>query len=197
MSFSQEELDTHHRAATLLQSMLADPRTAEKAEELVMQINPTAKFPMRERREALTAPIMGELEKKQKALDALEARLTARDERDAAEAAKRQEDSLLSRIDTVKRQRGFSDEMMDRVMQRMRDNNNPDVEAAAAFVSESIPKQAPATGYDFLPQQVDAFGSGSGTDQWKALHANPDGWLTSELRSIAKDPEFARLGQGQ
>ena len=81
-------------------------------------------------------------------------------------------------------------------IQRMRDNNNPEVEAAAAYVADSMPKPGPATGYDYLGGNVDVFGSQSETDQWKGLTANPDRWLTNELRTIARDPEFARMGQG-
>lgn len=195
ISIPRERHELFARSAALLDNMLTDPRTADQAESLVQLVNPQAKFPMRERREAIAAPFMGELEKERKAREALEAKIAAREEREAAEAQAKHEAALLERMEKVKAKRGFSDEMMQRVMDRMRDNNSPDVEGAAAFVAESVPKPAPATGHDFLPTTVDPYGATSGDEKWKALHANSDQWLTNELRAISRDPEFAKLGQ--
>ena len=158
------------------------------------QINPQAKFPMRDAREAVLQPLRGELEAERQARQALEARLTAREEREAAAERQRQEDDMMSRLTGIKTKRGFSDDMMQRVIDRMRENNNPDVDAAAALVAESVPKPPPVAGNDFLPQSVDPYGVSSGDEKWAALHKNSDQWLTSELRAIARDPEFARLG---
>ena len=188
--------DIEKRGAYLLNQLLGDPRTAEEAEKLVAKINPNAQFPMRDRREALIAPVMTELEKERARVAALEAKWAARETADAEAAQRRAEDELLARVENVKAKRGFSDEMMTKVMDRMRANNNPDVDAAAAWVAESVPKAGPATGHDFLPTTVDPFGTTSGEEKWQSLHKDPDRWLTSELRSIAKDPEFARLGGG-
>jgi hypothetical protein len=85
---------------------------------------------------------------------------------------------------------------MDRVMSRMREKNNPDVEAAAAWVVESAPKPPPATGYDYLPSTVDPYGTASGDKAWEGLHKDPQQWMTAELRAIVRDPEFARMGGG-
>ena len=73
-------------------------------------------------------------------------------------------------------------------------DHNGVVEAAAAWVAESVPKPAPAAGYDYLPSTVDPFGTASKDETWAALHKSPDQWLTAELRSIVRDPEFTRLG---
>ena len=197
MSGTQYSPDIVQRGAALLERMLGDPRTAADAERLVQTINPEAQFPLRDQREALMAPVRGELERERKAREVLEARLAEREAREAAEAQSRQEAAMMDRIQSVKTKRGLSDEAMERVYARMREQNSPDVEAAAAYVADSLPKPGPQTGaYDrFLPQTVDPFGSTSGDEQWAALHKNPDGWLTDKLRSIAHDPEFARLGQ--
>lgn len=188
--------DSVRNAAALLERMLVDPRTAPDAERLVSQLNPQAQFPNRQQREAVLAPVMSELEKERARVGALEAKWAAREEAEAAREAKRAEDALVSRMESVKRQRGLSDEAMDRVMQRMRENNNPDVEAAAAWVAESAPKPPPVSGYDYLPATVDPYGTASGDKAWEALHKDPQQWLTAELRSIVRDPEFTRLGSG-
>lgn len=184
------------KSAELLSKMLGDPRTAARAEELVSQINPDAKFPQRDMRNAILQPVEARLEAEQTARKALEDRLNARDAADAEARTARDQDAMMTRISAVKAKRGFSDDAMEQVIQRMRDNNNPDVEAAAAWVADTLPKPGPATGHDYLGGSVDVFGSQSETEQWKGLTANPDKWLTNELRTIARDPDFARMGQG-
>jgi hypothetical protein len=186
--------DLHRRSAALLEQMLGDPRTAERAEDLVKTLNPTAVFPLRERREALMAPLMTELEKERARVAALEEKWKAREEAEAAREAKQAEAALLARMENVKKQRGLSDDMMERVMQRMRDNNNPDVESAAAFVADSLPKPPPAAGYDYMPDTLDPYGTHSGDEKWAALRKDPKDWQTNEVKSILRDPEFLRLG---
>lgn len=195
-----EQHDLHLRSAQLLTQLLADPRTAEQAEQLVQTINPDAKFPARERREAITKPVLDRIEAEAAArkaqAQALEDKLAAIEAEKAQAAQQAREQELLDRLNAVKAKRGFSDEMMEKVISRMREQNNPDVDAAAAFVAESIPKAPPASPYaDILPTTVDPYGANSGDEKWAALHKDPNRWLTDELRSIATDPQFARLGQ--
>lgn len=190
----KDQFSLHQRSAQLLNDLLTDPRTAEQAEQLVAQVNPEAKFPFKERREAMYKPVWDELEKERAARQALEAKIAAREAAEAEAAQRQQTDAMVTRLNRIKEKRGFSDEAMEQVMARMRDQNNPDVEAAAAFVAESMPKPPPASGHDFLPTNVDVYGTSSGDAAWESLHKNPDQWLTNELRSIARDPEFARLG---
>ena len=187
--------DVIQRGAHLLDRMLGDPRTAAQAEKLVEIINPNSD--LTQRREAVLAPVRAELEQERKAREALEARLAERETREAAAEQARQEAEMLRRVESVKKTRGLSDEAMERVFARMRDQNNPDVESAAAFVADSIPKAAPQVGiYDnLLPQTVDPYGTASGDEAWASLHKDPNAWMTEKLRSIARDPEFARLGQ--
>jgi len=202
MSGNQEEFiqvprsqyDLHANAATLLNKLLTNPKVAPKAEELIAQVNPNATFPGREIREAYLEPVNARFEQEKAAREALQKRL---DDREAAEAAARQkaqEDAMMDRLNALKTKRGFSDELVTKVMERMRDQNNPDVDAAAALVAESIPKPSAASGLDYLGGNVDVYGSASGDSAWEGLHKDPTNWLTQELRNIAHDPEFARLG---
>lgn len=196
VSVSRGQYDLASRSAELLSKMLGDPRTAAQAEELVSRINPAATFPQRDMRNAILQPVEARLAAERTAREALEAKWNAREAKEAEAATLADQNAMMSRINAVKAKRGFSDEAMEQVIQRMRDNNNPDVEAAAAYVADSLPKPGPATGHDYLGGSVDVFGSQSETDQWKGLTANPDKWLTNELRTIARDPDFARMGQG-
>lgn len=189
--------DLHARTAALLDRLLGDPRTAEEAERLIATVNPDAKFPHREQREALLAPALKRLDEESKKRQALEEKWADREKTEREAAEKQQENALAARLDAVRDRRGFSEEAMQKLMQRMRDQNNPDVDAAAAWVAEQSPRPGPQVGQnDFLPRSVDVYGANSGDKAWEGLHKNPDGWLTQELRNIAVDPEFAKLGQG-
>lgn len=192
--------DLANKSVTLLNRLLADPSTAVEAEKLIEKINPSADFPMRRAREAVLAPVMSELEKERARVAALEEKWASREKADAEATQRRAEDEMLSRIEKVKARRGFSDDMMATVLQRMRDQNNPDVEAAAAWVAESVPKKAPAAGHDFLPSNVDPLGLSTHTDFYEGLmDTGPQGadrWLDKTLRGIVRDPEFARMGGG-
>lgn len=196
------------KSTALLDKMLGHPVHAPAAEAIIKDLNPAAVFPGREAREAIVNPLMGAVEKKAAELQAkLDEETAARvavqtrlDERDAREAEAKQradEDALTNRIKSIQTKRGFSDETMQKVLERMREQNSPDVDAAAAFVAESIPKPLPSTGHDYLPSVVDVYGSSENpeTTAWKNLHENPQKWQTDELRSIVRDPEFLRLGQ--
>lgn len=202
MSGNQEEFiqvprsqhDLHLKSASILSQMLGDPRTAAEAEKIVATINPHAQFPERARREAAMAPMNAALDAERAARTALEERIAAREAKDAAAEQRSQEAELTNRLDSVRNRRGFSEETMNKVIQRMRDQNNPDVDAAAAWVAESVPKPGPASGNDFLPSNIDVYGSQGTDEKWKSLHESPDRWLTKELRDISRDPEFARLG---
>jgi DNA anti-recombination protein RmuC len=207
VTINRRDAELWQKSTALLDKMLGDPTTAPAAEDLIKKLNPQAVFPGRASREALLAPMLGEVEKvrtENKAeieaanarATALQERLDARDAREAEAAQKAQEASLTAQLQSIQSRRGFSEETMQKVLDRMREQNNPDVDAAAAWVAESIPKPLPATGHDYLPSTVDVYGSASdptGT-MWETLHQNPSKWQTDQLRAIVKDPEFLRLG---
>jgi hypothetical protein len=188
------DYDLALRAHNLLNNLLTRPDTAPSVEDAIAKVNPNAKFPAREVRETQFAPIMSEIEKERAERLALQKRLDDRDVEEKTAREKAAEDTLLARMSSIKSKRGFSDEMMDKVVARMREQNNPDIDAAAAWVSESLPKASPVVGHDYLPSTVDAFGTASKDKAWEGLHANPDKWQTDELRAIVRDPEFLALG---
>lgn len=200
MSDSRTPSEIAQQSAHLLNQLLGDPRTAPDAERLIQTLNPKAEFPFRQQREAVLAPVMGELEKERARVAALEEKWAAREAAETARETKRQEDEIIARMEQVKAKRGLSDDAMQRVMDRMRANNNPDVEAAAAWVAESAPKPPPAAGYDYLPSTIDPLGLSANQDFYEGLmdtgERGADRWLDKTLRNMVRDPEFARLGSG-
>lgn len=207
VTVSRRDLELWQKSTALLDKMLGHPVHAPMAETIIKDLNPDAVFPGRAAREAIVNPLMSAVDKRAEELNAkLEAEAAARgelqakwDARETAEAEakqKAQETALTNRLTEIQSRRGFSDETMQKVLERMRENNNPDVDAAAAWVAESIPKPLPTSGHDYLPSTVDVYGSSEdpATTAWKGLHENAQKWQTDELRAIVKDPEFLRLG---
>lgn len=207
VTVSRRDLELWQKSTALLDKMLGHPVHAPMAETIIKDLNPEAVFPGRAAREAIVNPLMSAVDKRAEELNAkLEAEAAARgelqakwDARETAEAEARQkasETALTNRLTEIQSKRGFSDETMQKVLERMRENNNPDVDSAAAWVAESIPKPLPTSGHDYLPSTVDVYGSTEdpATTAWKGLHENAQKWQTDELRAIVKDPEFLRLG---
>jgi hypothetical protein len=178
------------RAHNLLNNLLTNPGTAPSVEDAIAKVNPNAKFPGREAREAQYAPVRSEIETERAERLALQKRLDDRDAKEAADREKNAEDTLLARMSSIKSKRGFSDEMMDKVVSRMREQNNPDIDAAAAWVSESLPKPGPVVGHDFLPSTVETYGSETSDKKWEGLEKNPQQWMDNDIRKIVRDPRF-------
>jgi hypothetical protein len=204
---SRENAELWQRSAALLDRMLGDPSVAPAAEDLIKKVNPNAVFPNRVSRESLLAPANEAIERHrtetaaqiaaaEARAQALEDKIAAREAKEADLATQAETAALERRINDVRSKRGFSEEKMQEVLARMREQNNPDVDAAAAWVSESIPKPLPASGHDYLPSQVDVYGGITDAENkaWDGLRTDPQRWQTQELRNIVKDPEFLRLG---
>lgn len=204
----KDQWELMQRSTALLDQMLGDPTHAPIVEPVVKALNPNAVFPGAKAREAVMAPVKAEIERvraESKAeIDAALAlaktaqeRLDAREAKEAAAAQAQSDAQMLAQLNAIRSKRGFSEEKMQEVLARMKEQNNPDADAAAAWVAESIPKPLPAAGHDYLPSTVDVYGSSQdpATTAWKGLHENPTAWQTNELRSIVKDPDFLRLGQ--
>jgi hypothetical protein len=78
---------------------------------------------------------------------------------------------------------------MEKVFSRMKEKNNPDVEAAAAWVTDHEPKQSPLTNSSYSPAGMDVFGSSSGDKEFEEInkHAFDGKWFDKEVRSINED----------
>lgn len=119
-------------------------------------------------------------------IEAFEKSQKERDEKDANAKAER---DFLVDVEGTKKKYQLTTEGMEKVFARMKEKNNPDVEAAAAWVTDHEPKQSPLTNSSYSPQSMDVFGSSSGADEFKEINAHAfDGkWFDKEVRSINED----------
>lgn len=100
----------------------------------------------------------------------------------------KEEASFASKLDTVRRTKNLTDEGMKRVIDRMKEHNNPDVEAAAAWVLSQEAKHPTKTAYS--PQTMDLYGSNSGDKKWEELNRNPMAFFDREVAEIMNDPQY-------
>lgn len=163
--------------------------TKERAKELF----PNAVIPevdaIRTARKSETE-IISRVEAKEKALEdrisAFEKSQKERDEKDLNAKAERE---FAADVEGTKKKYQLTAEGMEKVFARMKEKNNPDVEAAAAWVTDHEPKQSPITNSSYSPQNMDVFGASSGKDEFKEIndHAFDGKWFDKEVRKINED----------
>lgn len=119
-----------------------------------------------------------------------------REERDAERKAakdKQDEDDLRGTLDSVRKEYGFDEEKMSKVMSRMKEKNNMDAEAAAAWVASKEPKPKLSTAsHNFGPSSFDgkkAFaGEGEAADkEWKMLMDDAARGTSNHLNMVADE----------
>lgn len=134
--------------------------------------------------------ILTKVEEKEKALSArIEAFEKSQRERDEKDSNLKAEREFAADVDATKRKYQLTAEGMEKVFSRMKEKNNPDVEAAAAWVTDHEPKQSPITNSSYSPQGIDLFGSSSGDKEFEEInkHAFDGKWFDKEVRKINED----------
>lgn len=126
---------------------------------------------------------------KTETLSRIEAFEKAQKERDEKDANAKAEREFAADIENTKKKYQLTSEGMEKVFARMKEKNNPDVEAAAAWVTDHEPKQSPLTNSSYSPQGLDVFGSSSGSDDFKEINetAFTGQWFDKEVRRINED----------
>ena len=161
----------------------------ERAKELLPNSNIPEVDAMRTARKTETE-ILTKVEAKEKALeDRISAFEKAQKERDEKDLSAKAEREFAADVEGTKKKYQLTAEGMEKVFARMKEKNNPDVEAAAAWVTDHEPKQSPLTSSNYSPQNLDVFGSSSGRDEFKEIneHAFDGKWFDKEVRKINED----------
>ena len=101
--------------------------------------------------------------------------------------------SLRSDLGAAQKKFGLDDEGLNKVIQRMKDKNNPDVEAAAAWVASQVPKPQPVADHGIQSVSADLFGTTKKEDAYAELHTGgdpfkPGGWFDQQAIKILNEP---------
>jgi len=112
-----------------------------------------------------------------------------------------EEKALSKQLSAIQKEHGFSDEGMQKVIARMQEKKNPDVEAAAAWVKSKEPKpQLSTNSNNYSPSKFNgASMTGGGEDgekAWKTLMKdaknNTDDYFSSVVNDVINNPENSR-----
>lgn len=186
------------RDANLAHALWNDPQHGMKIKEIAKEKWPDSNIPeldaIKEVRKTET-DLVAKIEAKEKALEdkisAWEKKQADKEEKENYFKAERE---FAIQVDDTKKKYQLTAEGMEKVFQRMKEKNNPDVEAAAAWVTDheqaAAPINQPSAQGNFNP-----YGANGVDKDWELLNKNPwDGkFAEQEINRITRD--FAN-GQG-
>lgn len=186
------ELELLNRSHKLLDSLWNDPKLGFTVKKMV-ESKTGVKSPELAMIETITAG-------RDEALSQINKRLDAQDKARADEAAAvkaaeqaRAEADLLTRVSKAKKDYSFTDEGMERVFTRMREQNSADVEGAAAYIASQLPKAKPVnTGSPYAPQAMNMFGVQKQDENWAELNRDPVNWFDTKVGEILAEFENAQ-----
>jgi hypothetical protein len=152
----------------------------------VKELVPDARIPELDMIDTTVKPFEEKLAKQAKDNEALTARL------DAIEKSKKdgdEESALVKSLDSARKKFHLTDEGFDKAITRMKEMNNPDAEAAAAWVASQEKKAKPVGSSSFAPSALNLFGSNKVDDTLADLHRDPIAWQDATIQTMLD--EFA------
>lgn len=184
VEISKEQLETYQRGATLLEKLWGKMEVKRWAKEAM----PDLKIPEIDLVEQATGPINEKLsayeERAKKLEETIEADRKAREE-------EKQTLSITQQLEKVRKDYSLTDEGLQKVVDRMKEKGNPDVEAAAAYIVSKQPKPEPVAPSGLAPEGFNIFGTQERDDTWEKLHQNPMRWFDNEVAKILAEPDQA------
>lgn len=199
VEIGREELALLKQTANVANTLWNDSKYGMVMKEAVKEKFPTATIPevdvirtarVAEQKAAEIAE--GAVKKIDERISAFEKTWNARDE--SAKAAK-EEAEFSQEVEATKRKYNLTSEGMQKVFDRMKERNNPDVESAAAWVTDHESKPSPVPGNNYTPQSLNLYGSADGDKEWAELNANPLKYGDKVLSEMAND--FANGNYGK
>lgn len=190
----QDQLATLTKANNLFNELLDSQKTGLSVKKMIKEMHPEAKIRDLDLIESVTAPYDARLAEQQARMDALQKVID--DDRQARENDKA-ETHMRGSLDRIRKEYGFTDDGMTKVIELAKERNLAhDLEAAAALVKQAMPKAAPTSARSsLLPQRLDIYGMQTPGDvmdaKWKQLHTQP--WAFLEDECIAVIDEFNAL----
>lgn len=199
VEISQSRLALLEGVAKIKEELWNDSKFGPTIKEMVKQKFPNANIPevdmARASRNAETT-ILAKVEEKEKALESrIEAFEKAQKERDEKDSNAKEEMAFTREVESVKKKYQLSSEGMEKVFSRMKEKNNPDVESAAAWVTDHEVKEAPPAASPYSPQSLDLYGSKSGDKAWEELNRDPLAYGDAEIARMANDFSNGNFGK--
>lgn len=190
---SKAMLERLQGTAKLTNEIWNDPVHGNTVKEIVKAKYPNANIPEVDTLNTVRkaeADILAKVEAtKTETLSRIEAFEKAQKDRDEKESNSKAEREFASEIEVAKKKYQLTDEGMEKVIARMKAKNNPDVEAAAAWVTDNEPSKAPISSSGYVDPSFNPFGSKGEDKAWETLNRNPwDGkFAEQEIAKITSD----------
>jgi hypothetical protein len=182
-----EITDTQQRALELYQELWNSPdvETRNRVREHVKKKYPEVRLPVDD-----IEPLLAPLREENKALIDRFAKLEADNvERDKKAAETDAFSKMQGGVEGAVREYGLTDEGRAKMLDRMKETGNyGDPEAAAAWVASKTPP-APPPNPAWAPQSMNLFGSAEKSEDFAALHKNPEKYLDDQLLAFTRNPD--------
>lgn len=195
----KSRLDLLERVGALANDLWNDEKVGMTLKERVKEKNPSANIPevvVAQSTRRAEQELLARVEAKEKAVEdriaAFEKAQKERDEKDVEATASR---VFESEVEAGKKKYHLTSEGVEKVFARMKEKNNPDFEAAAAWVTDHEVKATPITSSNYSPQNMDLYGSGSGDEEWASLNKDPLKYGDRVLAEMASDFANGNFGR--
>lgn len=195
----RSRLELLEGVAKLNNSLWNDPVHGMKMKEMVKDKFPDANIPevdLARSSRTVEAELLTKVEAANKtALDRIEAFEKSQRDRDEADQNKKAEAEFAADVEATKKKYQLTSEGMEKVFARMKEKNNPDVEAAAAWVTDHEVKATPVNNSSYSPQDMNLYGSSQGDAEWAELNKNPIKYGDRILTEMANDFANGNFGK--
>lgn len=182
------DLQRFAQSGRVAEQVWNDPKHGMELKALVKKAIPDANIPELDVLNE-TNKVRDEASIKFEAMEAKLAKFEEDNNRRIEEAkVQKEEAGFAAKLDAVRKAKNFTDEGMKKVIDRMKEHNNPDVEAAAAYVLSQEPKHPTQSAY--APQTMDLYGSNSGAKEFEELNRNPVAYFDRVAAEIMNDPQY-------
>lgn len=177
VEISQSQLVALQNSSKLIDALWNDPVSGMTVKELTKKKFPNANIPELDAVQTVRkseTDILTKVEEANKAtLSRIEAFEKSQKEKEDSDKEIKAKADFEAEVVSTKKKYQLSSEGMEKVFARMKEKNNPDVEAAAAWVTDHEVKAAPVQSSGYAPQSMNAFGSTQEDKDWELLQKNP------------------------
>lgn len=184
VEISKSELDQLRRAVSVFDGLWTDKDHGLELKRMMKKKYPESKIPDLETIEVVTKPYDEKISKQEEKVSKLEERITKweTDQKNSHEESQLKQD-IDRAIDKYK----LSAEGKDKMIARMKEKNNADAEAAAAWVASHQPKPKPVTASSYSPQAMNLYGSKEKVDEWELLHTDPTKFEDMQIAKVLEE----------
>lgn len=183
---SDAQLELANKYQTLYNKLWNDPKEGLAFKRKVKELVPEAQIPELDMIDTTVKPFEEKMAKQAEENKALKDRLDNIEKRSKDE---KEESDLVKSLDSARKKFHLTDEGFDKAVARMKEMNNPDAEAAAAWVASQEKKARPVGSSSFAPSALNLYGSNKVDESMADLHRDPIAWQDATIQTMLD--EFA------